>query len=95
MLARRQRELEALAEEILTSENQVATFAADLTERAAVEATVDRASQELGPIDVVIHAAGINIRERALDRLTAEAWENMLRTNLTAAFHLTQVVVQR
>ena len=95
LIARRQRELEALAKEIGTAENRVVALAADLTERASVQAAVDRAIEELGPLDVVIHAAGINIRERSLDLLTAEAWENMLRTNLTAAFHLTQVVVPR
>jgi NADP-dependent 3-hydroxy acid dehydrogenase YdfG len=93
LIARRQPELKELAATLGGPNGQAVALAADLTERASVEKAIDQAIRNLGSIDVVIHAAGTNIRERALNVLTAEAWEDMLRTNLTAAFHLTQVIV--
>jgi serine 3-dehydrogenase (NADP+) len=48
---------------------------------------------KFGRIDVVVYASGTNIPDRALDRLTPEIWDTMIRTNLTGAFHCTQLVL--
>jgi 3-oxoacyl-[acyl-carrier protein] reductase len=61
----------------------------DLLESGAPEALVERATGELGGLDVVVHSAGI-YPAIPLAELTLEAWERVLRTNLTAAMLLTQ-----
>lgn len=65
----------------------------DATDPAAVDRLVAKALEAFGRIDALVNAVGTNLRQRSLSQLTAESWAMMLRTNLTAAFNLTQAVV--
>ena len=65
----------------------------DATDPEAVGRLVARALDRFGRIDALVNAVGTNLRRRSLSQLTAESWAMMLRTNLTAAFNLTQAVV--
>jgi NADP-dependent 3-hydroxy acid dehydrogenase YdfG len=56
----------------------------DFTDRAAVDAL----AAELGPLDVLVIAAGANIKERRLHQLTGESWDHMLGANLTGPFNV-------
>jgi 3-oxoacyl-[acyl-carrier protein] reductase len=47
---------------------------------------------EAGPFDVVVNNAGM-LRDRLLLRMTADDWDQVLRTDLSAAFHVTKAVV--
>ena len=68
----------------------------------AVQADVSRASEvarivktiphELGEIDILVNNAGI-ARSRTVDTITEQDWEDVLATNLTASFLLTQAVL--
>jgi 2-deoxy-D-gluconate 3-dehydrogenase len=64
---------------------------ADVTDKAAVAAMVERVRRELGRIDILVNNAGINIRKppHALD---IEEWDSVIRTNLTSAFLCSQAV---
>jgi 2-deoxy-D-gluconate 3-dehydrogenase len=64
---------------------------ADVTDKSAVAAMVDRTLRELGRIDILVNNAGINIRKppHALD---LEEWDSVIRTNLTSAFLCSQAV---
>jgi len=55
----------------------------DVASEAEVDAAVD-ALEALGPIDVLINNAGIQRRAR-LDEIGLDAWDEVLRTNLTSA----------
>ena len=67
------------------------SVAADVTDKDAVAAMVERTVRELGRIDILVNNAGINIRKppHALD--IAE-WDSVIRTNLTSAFLCSQAV---
>jgi len=65
----------------------------DLTVPSDVRRLVDTALGISGRIDILVHAAGTNIKERAIAELTSESWAAMLDTNLTAAFELTHALV--
>ncbi|GAC1540848.1 MAG: SDR family NAD(P)-dependent oxidoreductase [Herpetosiphon sp.] len=65
----------------------------DATDRAAVGSMVDTALAAFDEVNVLINSVGTNIARRSLDELTVESWREMMDTNLTAAFNLTQALV--
>lgn len=65
----------------------------DATDRKAVDHLIATTLHAYGHINVVVNSIGTNIPNRTIDELTEESWSNMLLTNLTAAFNLTQAVV--
>jgi len=63
----------------------------DVTDKAAVDAMVERTLREFGRIDILINNAGINIR-KAPQALELAEWDSVIRTNLTSAFLCSQAV---
>lgn len=66
---------------------------ADITDPAAVAAVVAESVRRLGPIDILAHFAGIT-RDAIADSLTLEAWDAVLRVNLTGSFVVAQAVAR-
>jgi 2-hydroxycyclohexanecarboxyl-CoA dehydrogenase len=64
----------------------------DVTERCAVDAALDKVRAQLGPIEIVITAAGLDAFE-PFTEITSESWERVLAVNLTGTFHCLQAVV--
>jgi 2-deoxy-D-gluconate 3-dehydrogenase len=64
---------------------------ADVTDKAAVAAMVERVKGEFGRIDILVNNAGINIRKPPHTLDIAE-WDSVIATNLTSAFLCSQVV---
>jgi 2-deoxy-D-gluconate 3-dehydrogenase len=62
---------------------------ADLADRDAVLAMADEAERLAGPIDILVNNAG-TIRRYPAAAYPAEAWDDVLRTNLDATFFLAQ-----
>jgi len=62
---------------------------ADVTDRRAVDAALDRVRAELGPIAIMITSAGLDSFEPFTD-ITIESWERVLAVNLTGTFHCLQ-----
>ena len=67
------------------------SITADVTDKAAVTAMVERVRRELGRIDILVNNAGINIRKSPHAR-DLEEWDSVIRTNLTSAFLCSQAV---
>jgi NAD(P)-dependent dehydrogenase (short-subunit alcohol dehydrogenase family) len=62
---------------------------ADLTEHGAGERVVAQVVEELGGLDIMLHAVGINDRRPILD-FTEDEWDHILRVNLSSLFGLAQ-----
>ena len=68
---------------------RVASASMDLSERSACQSVVSRAAEELGGVDVCVHAVGRNDR-RPIAEFVERDWELFLAVNLTSAFYLGQ-----
>ena len=75
-----------------------AATAADLTGAVIHQADVGDPLQvaeifsQLGPFDIVVNNAGV-LRDRLLLRMTGDDWDQVLRTDLTASFHVIKAAV--
>jgi 2-hydroxycyclohexanecarboxyl-CoA dehydrogenase len=67
-------------------------YTADVTDRAAVDKTVDAIRAQLGPVTVLVNAAGLEKFKRFTD-ITFEDWQRVIDVNLNGVFHCTQAVL--
>ncbi len=63
----------------------------DVSDRASVERLLQWATQNLGPIDILVNSAGTNVVHRSLADTTPEEWSMLLGVNLTGMFHCMQI----
>jgi 2-hydroxycyclohexanecarboxyl-CoA dehydrogenase len=80
------------AERLRETGATVAGVEADVTDRGAVEAALGKVRAELGPIAIMVTAAGLDAFER-FGEITTESWERILAINLTGTFHCLQAAV--
>ena len=66
----------------------------DIGESGAAERLVAAAQDELGPVLGVVNNAGVRADNLAMS-LTDDEWDQVIATNLTAAFRLTRAVLKR
>ncbi len=64
----------------------------DVTSESEVATAVSELVAQHGPIDILVNNAGIQRRSPLVD-MSLEAWNDVLRTNLTSAFLVTRAVV--
>jgi NADP-dependent 3-hydroxy acid dehydrogenase YdfG len=81
LVARRIDRLQALADELRTSGSTALVIEADVTDRAAAEAAVERTADELGRVDVLVNNAGVMLLGPILDAPVSE-WEEMININV-------------
>jgi 3-oxoacyl-[acyl-carrier protein] reductase len=68
-------------------------LALDVSESSSIESVMKSALEEHGQIDILVNNAGI-AEDNLILRMSREAWDRVLATNLTGAFLLTQAVVK-
>jgi len=91
LAARREVELAHAAEALRAEAIEADWMVADLSDTQATLALARSAEQRLGGIDIVINAAGINLRQ-PFTEVTPEAWQTQLALHLGAPFFLTQAL---
>jgi NAD(P)-dependent dehydrogenase (short-subunit alcohol dehydrogenase family) len=89
VVGRDEEKLRATAAKIRGSGGLSHVFATDLTAPDAPAATIGRALEEFGGVDILINCAGVFAWKRLFD-LTEADWGNTISTNLTAPFLLSQ-----
>jgi NADP-dependent 3-hydroxy acid dehydrogenase YdfG len=91
--ARRKDRLEQWQQEMAAEGHTVATFVADATDPAQMNALVEAAREKFGPIQILVYATGTNTPDRAMKRLRPDVWNELITTNLSGAYYATQAVV--
>jgi 2-hydroxycyclohexanecarboxyl-CoA dehydrogenase len=80
------------AEDLRATGATVIAAQADVSNRGAVDAALDKVRAELGPIEIMVTSAGLDSFEPFTD-ITIESWERILAINLTGTFHCLQAAV--
>ncbi len=66
---------------------------ADVADLAQVQALVEWVTAEVGPIDILINNAGMNVLARRLHQLQPDDWGRMLEVNTTGVFNTIYAVL--
>jgi gluconate 5-dehydrogenase len=89
---RRSETVEAAARTLAAQSLHASTAIFDVTDRDAVRAAVSSIEGRQGGIDVLVNNAGIQ-RRGALADFTQQDWDDIIATNLTAPFVVSQAVL--
>lgn len=71
---------------------EIASF--DVTDPKAVTEAVSKIEAEIGPISVLVNNAGIQHRQ-PLDQFPPDKWDEIIKTNLSSVFYVSQAVAQQ
>jgi (+)-trans-carveol dehydrogenase len=86
-------ELDETAALVEAAGGRVVHRVADVRDRDAVQAVVDEGVRVLGRLDVVVASAGISPPGRAVWRIPADEWRDVLDINLTGVWNTVSVAV--
>jgi acetoacetyl-CoA reductase len=74
------------------AETGISVFKWDVGDYAACEKGIAAVEAEVGPVEVLVNNAGIS-RDAMLNKMTAEQWSEVMRTNLDSVFNVTRQVI--
>ncbi len=83
--------LEAAVERLQGDGISAQALAADLADLDALPALARRASEQAGAVDILVNAAGVNLRE-PFGEITSRTWNLQLNLHLGAPFFMTQAL---
>jgi 3-oxoacyl-[acyl-carrier protein] reductase len=82
-----------LVESIIRLGREAMTVEADVRNSEAVKAMVEQVTDKWGKIDILVNNAGIN-RDTLLLRMSDDAWDDVINTNLRGAYLCTKFAVR-
>ena len=74
------------------AETGISVFKWDVGDYDACEKGVAAVESEVGPVEVLVNNAGIS-RDSMLNKMSAEQWSQVMRTNLDSVFNVTRQVI--
>jgi 3-oxoacyl-[acyl-carrier protein] reductase len=83
---------QALKKEVSALGVRVLACQVDVTEATSVQAMLEEADDQLGPVDVVVTSAGI-VRDSPLVTMSDDAWHSVLDVNLDGVHHVCRAAV--
>jgi 2-hydroxycyclohexanecarboxyl-CoA dehydrogenase len=83
---------ERAADELRATGAAAIAATVDVADRALVDAALQQARAELGPVEILVTSAGLDEFVPFTDLTTAQ-WDRMLAVNLTGTFHCVQAAV--
>lgn len=92
LAARNVAKLEEVAAEITAAGGTAAVFELDIANEESIKAAAKAVIERMGKIEILVNNAGIT-RDTLMLRMKRADWEDVLTTNLTGAFLMTQAAV--
>ncbi|MGH9383892.1 MAG: 3-oxoacyl-ACP reductase FabG [Vicinamibacterales bacterium] len=89
----RESNAQATVESIRAGGGKASMFAADVTDGEAVDRLVKDTLEQYGRLDILVSNAGIT-RDQLMLRMKQAEWDDVIATNLTAAFRLCQAALK-
>ncbi len=65
-------------------------YPCDIAQAEAVDEVARKVEQEFGRVDLVVNAAGVNVPDRSLEKLSLEDYRLIMGVNIDGAFYLAQ-----
>ena len=90
LCARSVDKLNDLQKEISAAGVMAAVFPADVCKTEELEAAITKAAEHFGGIDVVVHCAGMTIKDK-LEEMREEDWDTVLTTNLKSTYTMAKL----
>ncbi|OPX12745.1 SDR family NAD(P)-dependent oxidoreductase [Mycobacterium sp. AT1] len=76
----------------LTPSDEEFAYTVDVTDRAAIDTALDAIHAQLGPVTILVNAAGLDGFKRFLD-IDFDTWQRVVNVNLHGVFHCIQAVL--
>ena len=67
----------------------------DVADRESLNALFEWFDREVGKLDYLVHAAGINVAMRSMQELAPEEWDQLIRINLTGSYNVMRLALER
>lgn len=92
LVSRDREKLESVRKEITANGTKAEVLTADVRDESSIAQLAADVRSKLGPVQILINNAGINIRKSLVDFTLAE-WQSVMDTNLTSAFLMCRAFV--
>jgi 3-oxoacyl-[acyl-carrier protein] reductase len=92
LAARNEAKLAEVVTEIAAAGGQAAAFALDVSSEVSIKAGAKAVIERFGKVEILVNNAGIT-RDGLMLRMKRHDWDDVLGTNLTGAFLLTQALL--
>lgn len=92
LAARNETKLKEVAAEIVAAGGSAETFVLDISQEESIKSVAKEAIERLGGLHILVNNAGIT-RDTLVLRMKRNDWDEVLNTNLTGTFLLTQAVL--
>lgn len=92
LCARNQAKLDEAVAEIEAAGGKAAAFALDVASEESIKAGAKAVIERFGKVEILVNNAGIT-RDGLMMRMKRADWDDVLNTNLTGAFLLTQALI--
>ncbi|SEA12068.1 hypothetical protein SAMN04488065_1945 [Haloplanus vescus] len=92
LAARRESELQAVADDIESAGGEALVVPTDVTEESQVESMIDTTASELGGLDILVNNAGVMLLEAVADADT-DNWRQMVEVNLLGLMSATKTAL--
>jgi 2-hydroxycyclohexanecarboxyl-CoA dehydrogenase len=80
------------ASEIVAAGGRAVPCRVDVSDRAQIDAGLERVHAELGPVAILVNNAGITLF-KPFQEMTEELWDRIMTVNLKSLLHCTQAVL--